>query len=104
MSYKSHQEWNLKEAKSVGSELKSNVTGDLMYSLVTVHLHYERRSKFYVMNLIFPNAIITVLTIVTFVLPEESGMICRYFFVILTIPMGENWPSEVSPLIGERLN
>lgn len=40
---------------------------------ITFYFHFQRRSLFYVLNLILPIALITALTTVSFFLPEESG-------------------------------
>ena len=46
---------------------------DYEYPDVTFHIEFQRRSLFYVLNIIVPSGIIAVLTIVTFILPQESG-------------------------------
>ena len=76
--YKPSQEWNLKNMEFFRSENIFNATGEV-YPLLTIDIEFERRSTFYVVNLIFPNAVITILTIVAFILPEESGIAFQYF-------------------------
>lgn len=68
--YEANHEWNI-----VGSDTKSQistyVSGD--YTEIDFCFDFQRRSLFYTINLLFPIVMITLLTVMVFVLPEESG-------------------------------
>jgi len=49
---------------------------------VTVTLTLKRRSLFYLLNLIFPMVVISMLTMLSFYLPAESGKNILYVFFI----------------------
>ena len=72
-SYSRNLEWNLKSHETVRHEVKYDCCPNI-YPDITFYLNFERRSMFYVLNLVFPIAMITILTIMSFVLPHESGM------------------------------
>ena len=74
-------EWNLVKAEAIRNEVIYNCCPDVVYPDITFHVHFQRRSLFYVLNLIFPIALITLLTIVVFILPAESGKGVIDFFV-----------------------
>lgn len=71
-TYMKNLEWNLVKSEVKRHEVKYACCPNI-YPDVTFYIHFQRRSLFYVLNLIFPIGIITMLTIVTFVLPAESG-------------------------------
>ena len=63
-------EWELEKADSV--PIKEEFDG-IYYPTFVFRFRFHRRSLFYILNLIFPIAIITLLAIATFILPDESG-------------------------------
>jgi len=68
--YHRNHEWNL---KSVETEYAEDEYGTGTYAEVYFHLYFQRRSLYYVFNLIIPMVLITLLTTLAFVLPEEAG-------------------------------
>ena len=103
--YQMNLEWHLEKAESIRTEVDYE---GIFYPDITFHLHFQRRSLFHILNLIFPIALITLLTITTFILPSESGerlsvavtlMLATTVFMLLvaeTIPES----SESVPLVG----
>ena len=61
------------------------------YSLIIFRIHVARRSLFYLLNLIFPISVITLLTILSFLLPAESGncFFCRIDFSLFRSPIAK---------------
>ena len=58
------------------------------YSEVLVTLNLERRSRYYVINLVFPCALIACMVFFTFVLPPECGervSLCITILMAMTI-------------------
>lgn len=68
--YAPNQEWKL---GGVNTTSKIVQYPDGNYSDVNFHLVLERRSMFYSLNLIFPIVVITLLSMVSFILPSSSG-------------------------------
>ena len=70
--YSENLEWKLISPTAKRHEVKY-VCCPNIYPDVTFYINFQRKSMFYVLNLIFPIAMITILTIVSFILPQESG-------------------------------
>ncbi|XP_047139412.1 neuronal acetylcholine receptor subunit alpha-2 isoform X1 [Hydra vulgaris] len=70
--YSNNSEWYLLSAKAVRNEEKYFCCPEL-YPDVTFTIIIARRSLFYLCNLIFPMTIIGMLTMLSFLLPAESG-------------------------------
>ena len=70
--YTENVAWNLKWSGYEVNLEKYDCCPDY-YPDVKFFLHFQRRSLFYAVNLMFPMGLITVLTILTFILPHESG-------------------------------
>ncbi|XP_057306708.1 neuronal acetylcholine receptor subunit alpha-7-like [Hydractinia symbiolongicarpus] len=71
-SYSKNSEWLLRSAKANRSEEKY-ICCEELFSDVTYTIEISRRSLFYLLNLIFPMTIIGMLTMLSFLLPAESG-------------------------------
>ena len=67
--YLANGEWELINARSEQS-LMSHFCCKAMVSGVSYVLHIRRLSQFYVMNFIIPCALIAVLTLLVFLMPE----------------------------------
>lgn len=73
-NYMENNEWELLRTQAIRNEVKYSCCPQA-YPDVTFHIYLARRSLFYVLNLVFPIAVITLLTTLSFVLPAESGRI-----------------------------
>ncbi|XP_074621843.1 neuronal acetylcholine receptor subunit alpha-10-like isoform X2 [Acropora palmata] len=85
--YQPSNEWNLKGVDVVRSEVKYTCCPN-PYSEVVVTLNIERRSRYYVINLVFPCALIACMVFFTFVLPPECGervSLCITILMAMTI-------------------
>ena len=72
-NYARHQEWTLISTTTVRNTLEYACCPNTPFTDVTFHLHFKRRSLFYVVNLIAPIVLITLLTIWIFNLPPQTG-------------------------------
>ena len=107
-NYAHHQKWTLLSTKTERNELEYTCCPGTLYADVTFHLHFQRRSLFYVLNLIFPIVMITVLTIWIFILPAQTGermsvgvtllLAVTVFMILVTEMIPES--SESVPLVG----
>ncbi|XP_047140447.1 neuronal acetylcholine receptor subunit alpha-10 isoform X1 [Hydra vulgaris] len=70
--FANHTEWYLVSAKAIRKE-EMYICCPEVYPDVTYTIELRRRSLFYVCNLIFPLVIISLLPILSFVLPSDSG-------------------------------
>ena len=68
--YNSNQEWNLAGVETIRTEEKYP-SG--IFAEIDFHITLERRSMFFALNLIFPIFVITLLSMMAFILPSESG-------------------------------
>ncbi|XP_068719748.1 neuronal acetylcholine receptor subunit alpha-3-like isoform X2 [Montipora capricornis] len=85
--YQPSNEWNLNSVDVVRNEVKYNCCPH-PYSEVLVTLNLERRSRYYVINLVFPCALIACMVFFTFVLPPECGervSLCITILMAMTI-------------------
>ena len=65
--------WKKKDNyQSIGEEIFDNVE-DEKFSMLYVRLELRRRTLFYSFNLVIPSFIITVLSLLGFLLPPECG-------------------------------
>ena len=71
-TYMPNNGWNLVSSEAVVKELTYDCC-EGVYPELMVYLHFQRKSMFYVVNLIFPMVVITILTFLAFILPQESG-------------------------------
>ena len=70
--FSENSEWQLRSASCTRNELKYPCCKE-KYPDVTYTIVIARRSLFYLCNLIFPMTVIGMLTILSFLLPAESG-------------------------------
>lgn len=101
--YLANGEWELINARSEQS-LMSHFCCKAMVSGVSYVLHIRRLSQFYVMNFIIPCALIAVLTLLVFLMPEDTGermavgvtilLSLAVFFLMVEekLPVSENLP------------
>ena len=68
--FQHNPEWNL---TGVATAYEENPYSTGVYAEVYFHLYFQRRSLFYVFHLIIPMVVITLLTTLVFVLPQQSG-------------------------------
>ena len=68
--YDQNQEWKLSGTETVQ---KIVVYPDGTYTDVIFHIILERRSMFYTVNLVLPIVLITLLSMLSFILPSDSG-------------------------------
>ncbi|XP_047140450.1 neuronal acetylcholine receptor subunit alpha-3 isoform X1 [Hydra vulgaris] len=80
--FANHTEWYLVSAGALRSEQKYICCPEL-YPDVTYTIELRRRSLFYVCNLIFPLIVISLLPILSFILPASSGERISLVFTIL---------------------
>jgi len=71
--YSPNSEWQLNSARAVRNEVEYICCKGIKFPDVTYTIEISRRSLFYLCNLIFPMIIIGMLTMLSFLLPAESG-------------------------------
>ena len=76
-NYAPHQEWTLLSVRTVRNAREYACCPGQLFTDITFHFRYQRRSLFYLVNLIFPIVIITLLTIWIFNLPAQTGN-CKF--------------------------
>lgn len=104
----SNGEWDLLGFTSERNELKYNCCPQ-PYPDVTFTVHIQRRSMYYVFNLVLPCFFIVIITVLGFYLPPESGeKVSLGVTVLLTLTVflllvAESTPpqSEVIPLVSQ---
>ncbi|XP_078348085.1 neuronal acetylcholine receptor subunit alpha-9-like isoform X2 [Oculina patagonica] len=106
-NYLANGEWELISARSEPSFM-SHFCCKAMVSGVSYVLHIRRLSQFYVTNFIMPCALISVLTLLVFLMPEDTGERMAVGVTILLslavffLMVEEKMPvSENLPLIGK---
>lgn len=85
--YQPSNEWDLMSVDAVRNEVHYPCC-PYPYSEVLVTLNLERRSRYYVINLVFPCALIACMVFFTFVLPPECGervSLCITILMAMTI-------------------
>ena len=83
-----------------------------MLSNVEFHFTFKRRSEFYVLTVIIPFIVVSILGLMTFPLPPESGekvslgMTCLLSFFVIQASVSEHLPtsSHAMPYIGRIPN
>lgn len=100
-TYANNAQWNLKN-------LSTSIYIEHDFSIVAFSVTIERRSLFYLVNLIVPTAILSFLALITFLLPAESGermglaitlLLSMVVFMLLITDMIPH-TSENHPLVG----
>lgn len=105
--YTASGEWKLLTLNAVRKAVKYNCC-DYKFVLITYTVHIQRRVLFYVNNIIIPCVILNMLTILSFLLPHDSG---ERISLVITVLLGltvymliftENIPntSVAPPIIG----
>ncbi|XP_078370571.1 neuronal acetylcholine receptor subunit alpha-3-like isoform X2 [Oculina patagonica] len=85
--YQPSNEWDLVSVDAVRKEVKYTCCPN-PYSEVLLTLNLERHSRYYVINLVFPCALIACMVFFTFVLPPECGervSLCITILMAMTI-------------------
>ncbi|XP_033728350.1 neuronal acetylcholine receptor subunit alpha-3-like [Pecten maximus] len=79
-NYESNGEWNL-----LSTELSSSILTEEgeTFSQLVFSMEIQRRSGYYILNVIYPITLVAVLTTVTFLLPADSGEKISYILTIL---------------------
>ncbi|KAL3308045.1 hypothetical protein Ciccas_013428, partial [Cichlidogyrus casuarinus] len=101
-------EWSLENTKVVEqNKIFSCCSDEPPFKIIYFFLHLRRRNLYYTFNVILPCAILSCLTIVTFVLPPESGervalgLTILLAYSVFMLLVAENMPatSELAPII-----
>ncbi|ESO13194.1 hypothetical protein HELRODRAFT_127282, partial [Helobdella robusta] len=71
-NYQINGEWDLLEAPAIRNVIKYDCC-EATYIDITFTIHIRRRSLYYGFNLIIPCALISMLTLLTFLLPPDEG-------------------------------
>ena len=79
-NYAGHGEWDL-ESTRVESRVINY--GGIKFSRLSYHFTFKRRSAFYLMNVLVPVVLLSLLSPLVFVLPEESGERVSYSVTLL---------------------
>ncbi|KAL4228119.1 hypothetical protein ACF0H5_013554 [Mactra antiquata] len=106
-AYKENGEWEILEVPAVRHEFFYGCCPE-PYPDVTFYIKLQRRSRFYLMNLIFPCILMSSLAVLGFVLPPDSGeKVSLEITVLLSLSVfmlivSETMPptSETFPYIG----
>ena len=78
--YGAHGEWEL---ESTSSEYRLMTFGGISFSRLYYHFIFRRQPAFYLLNVIVPVVLMSLLTPLVFVLPEESGERVSYSVTML---------------------
>ena len=71
--YEANSEWKLISTDNIRHDIVYPCCPGEYYPDITFHIVIARRSLFYLCNLIFPMTVIGMLTMLSFLLPAESG-------------------------------
>ena len=101
-------EWELVSSKAKSIQINRSYT----LSNVEFHFTFKRRSGYYVLTVIIPFSVVSVLGLLTFPLPPESGekvslgMTCLLSFFVIQASVSEHLPtsSHAMPYIGSIPN
>lgn len=95
--YQPSNEWHLVSVHAVRNEVKYTCCPH-PYSEVLLTLNLQRHSRYYVINLVFPCALIACMVFLTFVLPPECGeRISLCITVLMAMTIFQELTSEKLP-------
>ncbi|XP_070540328.1 neuronal acetylcholine receptor subunit alpha-10-like [Ptychodera flava] len=101
-AFTTNGEWDLKAMESTNNVAYYPDTPGIPYTDVTFVIDFQRRSLFYVFNLLMPCTLISLMTVLTFFLPAESqGKISLSVTVLLSLTVFLLLVAEVMPAADE---
>jgi len=103
-------EWHVTGTEAEWAITYLDVVGERGYSHVIFTLHLKRRYKFYVMNIVLPCVMLSVLILIGFCLPPDAGekislgISVLLAFTVFLVMIADSIPriSSAIPLIGMR--
>ena len=106
--YSEHGEWIL-EYFDISREEFSYECCPKFYPEISFNLHFKRRSLYYVVNIVLPSVMLSVLVLMVFKLPPESGekmsvgVTLMLAYSVFLLIVSDNVPntSQAVPVIGE---
>jgi len=101
-------EWHVTGTEAEWAITYLDVVGERGYSHVIFTLHLKRRYKFYVMNIVLPCVMLSVLILIGFCLPPDAGekislgISVLLAFTVFLVMIADSIPriSSAIPLIG----
>ena len=109
--FKKNGEWHMRHTSAHWREVVLPCCPDIRYSKVVFVLHMTRRCTFYVMNIMLPCALLSILILIVFCVPPEagekisSGISVLLAFTVFLLMLADNVPrtSLDVPILGKCL-
>lgn len=110
--YKKHGEWDILKTEARSTKQFFDSDPGIPFPTVKFILHLRRKPKFYMINVVAPCLLMSILALLVFYLPPDSGekvslgITVLLSFSVFLLLIAENVPktSDYVPLIGRYLN
>ena len=110
--FKLNGEWDMVSTSTKWMEVMLPCCPDIRYSKVVFTLHMNRRYIFYVMNIVLPCALLSILILMVFCVPPDAGekisagISVLLAFTVFLLMLADNVPrtSLDVPILGKSLN
>lgn len=107
--YKTHGEWDIVATECVKLDQYFDSDPGIPFPTVKLLFHLKRKPRFYMINVVAPCILMSILALMVFYLPPDSGekvalgITVLLSFSVFLLLIAENVPktSEYVPLIGE---
>lgn len=106
--FKVNGEWHVRSTKAQWREITLPCCPDIRYSKVVFTMYLDRRYMFYIMNIVLPCCLLSVLILVVFCVPPDAGekisagISVLLAFTVFLLMLADNVPrtSLDVPIIG----
>ena len=107
--YKKHGEWDVIKTEAMKIDQEFDSDPGITFPTVKFVLHIKRKPRFYMINVVAPCLLMSILALLVFYLPPDSGekvslgITVLLSFSVFLLLIAENVPktSDYVPLIGE---
>jgi len=109
--FRTHGEWEVVDTKSFGIAQQYDSDPGVTFPTVKFRLYLRRKPRFYLINIVAPCILLSVLALFVFYLPPDSGekvslgITVLLSFSVFLLRISENIPktSDCIPLIGTNV-
>ena len=108
--YAKNGEWEITSQKLFRVEFRYEGYEDVFYPELHFVLYFQRKSLYYIMNIVLPSCMLSILVLTVFKLPPESGekmsmgvtLLLSYSVFLLMVSDNVPNTSQAVPLIGQK--
>ncbi|CAH1772381.1 unnamed protein product, partial [Owenia fusiformis] len=106
--YEGTAQWEIIGTSSTGGSVYYDSSPGVPYPYVTFSITLKRKPKYYIMNIVVPTILISLVALMVFLMPPETGekvglgITVMLSFSVFLLILNENMPktSDATPLIG----